>query len=237
MARIFTIYLEITKIIVLNSPNNPTGMIIEKEELQKIAAMAVEKNIFIVSDEVYEYFSYNTEHISIASLGEEIKNKTITINGLSKSAGMTGWRLGYAAGPEEIIFAMRKIQEQTTSNPASIVQKAAVAALNLGKEWMADIVKDFKEKRDFVCQKFKEMGFDIPMPEGAFYVFFDVSKYFNGAIKNSLDFCADILDEAGVALVPGGSFGNDNCARLSYAAKWEDLKSGMEMIKRHLTKS
>ena len=240
-----------TKIIVLNSPNNPTGMMIEKEELLKIGELAIEKNIFIVSDEVYEYFIYppfsstpsnsplargrNGLHISIASLGKEIKDRTITINGLSKSAGMTGWRLGYAAGPEEIISAMRKIQEQTTSNPTSIIQKAAISALDLGKDWMADILKDFEAKRDFACQKLTEIGFEIQVPEGAFYIFFDVSKYFNNEIKNSLGFCADLLDKAGVALIPGGSFGNDNCARLSYAADWNDLKSGMEKIQQYLT--
>jgi len=154
---------------------------------------------------------------------------------LSKSAGITGWRLGYAAGPEEIVGGMRKLQEQTTSNPSSIAQKAGVAALSLGKSRVADILDDFKKKRDFVCSFLGKMGFDIIPPDGAFYVFFDVSKYFSPAIRNSDDFCGDLLKRAGVALVPGGAFGDDSCVRLSYACGWDELKIGLERMKNFLT--
>ncbi|MEK7211318.1 MAG: pyridoxal phosphate-dependent aminotransferase [Patescibacteria group bacterium] len=226
---------EKTKLIIVNSPNNPTGAIIPEGELKKIAALAAEKNIFMLSDEVYEYFCYDgAKHTSIASLGVEIKNLTLTINGVSKSFGMTGWRLGYAAGPAEVIAGMKKIQDQITSNPSSLSQKAAIAALPLGYGWMAGKLGEFKKKRDFVCQKLGEMGIAAAIPDGAFYVFFNVAKFYTGGITDSVKFCEDLLDRAGVALIPGADFGDDRCVRLSYAASWDDLERGMEKIKDYL---
>ncbi|MBU4421506.1 pyridoxal phosphate-dependent aminotransferase [Candidatus Parcubacteria bacterium] len=225
---------EKTKVIVLNSPNNPTGAVIPKEDLLKIARLAIAKNIFIISDEVYEYFVYGAEHTSIASLSEEIKNRTLTINALSKSFAMTGWRLGYAAGPEEIVAGMKKLQEQSTSNPCGLAQKAATTALNLGKSRVKDVVDDFKDKRDFVCGFLEALGIDFVLPSGAFYVFFDVSKYFKGEINSSVDFCKKLLERSGVALMPGVSFGEDNYVRLSYAVDIKDLEEGMKRIKDYL---
>jgi aspartate aminotransferase len=220
-----------TKILVLNSPSNPTGMMTEPAELQKIAGLAAAKNFYILSDEVYEYFVYgDIVHASTASFGEEARRRTIVVNGVSKSAGMTGWRLGYAAGPEEIIAGMKKIQDQITSNPSSLSQKGAVAALDLGKSRMADILDDFKIKRDFVCGALWKAGVNVVLPDGAFYVFFNISKFFGGGINNSVDFCRGLLDEAGVALVPGAAFGNDNYARLSYACDIDGLKKGMDRV-------
>lgn len=233
-----------TKIIVLNSPSNPTGMMIAEGELQKIAELAVSKNIYVLSDEVYEYFYYGARPISIASLGEGIKNLTITINSVSKSFGMTGWRLGYAAGPEDVIAGMKKVQDQVTSNPCGLSQKGAITAMEMNPGWITSHLSEFKKKKDFVVGALREMNISVEEPDGAFYVFFDVSKYFGDKIAGSIrspqgsstDFCKELLEDAGVAIMPGVAFGNDNCVRVSYACSWEDLREGMGKFSDFLSK-
>lgn len=218
-----------TKALVLNSPNNPTGAVMPQDGLKKIAKLAVLKNILIISDEVYEYFIYEGEHFSIASFGGEIKKRTIVVNAVSKSFAMTGWRLGYAAGPEEIVAGMKKLQEQTTGNPSSLSQRAAVAALGIGKNWFMPRLFEFKKKRDIVCDFLQKAGIDIILPAGAFYVFF---KHANEC--GSVDFCKKLLEYAGVALVPGAAFGDDRCARLSYALSEDLLRTGLERMAQFL---
>ncbi|MBD3313987.1 aminotransferase class I/II-fold pyridoxal phosphate-dependent enzyme [Candidatus Woesearchaeota archaeon] len=219
-----------TKLLILNTPSNPTGMTVEEEELKKIAHLAVEHDFYIVSDEVYEHLIYgDNSHISIASLGEDIKKKTITMNAVSKTYSMTGWRIGYCAGPEEIIKAMSNLQSHSTSNPCSIAQKAALEALNGPQEFLAQWRKEFDERRKYMVEKLNQMkGINCIEPEGAFYAFPDIS----GTGLKSMEFTEMLLDEAKVAVVPGKDFGADNNIRLSYAISMENIKKGLERLEK-----
>ncbi len=225
-----------TKAILLNSPCNPTGAVIEKDVLEKIADIAVEKGIFVVSDEVYEHFLYDgARHTSIASLGEEIKEKTLTVNAVSKSYAMTGLRLGWVAGPKEIIKALTSFQGHSSGNPATLSQSAAIAALNSDQKSVAEMRKAFEKRRKMVVAGLSEIeGIECLSPKGAFYVFPYVNGFFKGSIGNSFDFCDAMLENAHVSLVPGGAFGRDECARLSYAASEEMLEKGLEAMKKLL---
>ncbi|MFH1276034.1 MAG: pyridoxal phosphate-dependent aminotransferase [Candidatus Woesearchaeota archaeon] len=220
-----------TKAIIINSPCNPTGSVIEEEELRKIADIAVTKNIFVISDEIYEKIIYDKKHLSIASLNEEIKKRTIIINGFSKTYGITGLRIGYACANEKIIQGMNSVQSHTTSNACSIAQKIALAALKIPSEKVDLWVTEFKEKRDFVCQKLKEMDIDFVKPEGAFYVFAKVPLN-----MGSIDFCKKLLQEQQVASVPGVAFGQEGYFRLSYSCSMEDLKAGLLKMENFLNK-
>lgn len=230
-----------TKAVILNSPSNPTGFIYNKKALEEIAEIALKKNIYIISDEIYEKLIYDgKEHISIASLDEEIKNKTIVVNGLSKSHAMTGWRIGYAAGPAEIIKIMTKIQSQSTSNPTSIAQKAAVAALRGPQECVERMRKEFEKRRDYLVKELNSIpGISCRMPGGAFYVFPNIKNNFgkktdNIQIKSSMDLSIYLLEKAMVALVPGSAFGAEGYIRLSYATSMENLQKGIERIRKSL---
>lgn len=225
-----------TKAILLNSPCNPTGAVIEKAALKKIAGLAVEKDLFVIADEVYQHFLYQgAEHVSIASLGEEIKEKTITVNAVSKTYAMTGLRLGYAAGPKEIIKAIGSLQGHSTSNPCSLSQKAAIAALNGDQKSVTRMKEAFEKRREMVLKELGEIpGIECEKPMGAFYVFPYVESFYKGDVKNSLDFCNKLLEEAHVSLVPGGAFGREQCVRLSYAASEESLSHGIEAMKKAL---
>lgn len=222
-----------TKIIVLNSPSNPTGSIIDKAELDKIAALAVEHKLFVISDEVYEKFIYDgKKHISIASLNEEIKNLTITINAVSKTYAMTGWRIGYCAGPITVMNAISAMQSHATSNPNSIAQKAAVEAFH-ETESVEEMRKEFELRRNFMVERLNEIpGISCTMPEGAFYAFPSVKK-------TGLDgtaFCKRLLDEMKVVAVPGAAFGDDKHIRLSYAASVEHIQEGLNRIEQFCKK-
>ncbi len=226
-----------TKALILNSPSNPTGLAYDREGLLAIAEMAIEHDFYIISDEIYEKLTYDGfQHISIASLGEEIKQRTIVVNGLSKSHAMTGWRIGFSAGPKELISAMTKIQSQSTSNPTSIAQKAAVEALRGNQDFIPMMVTEFDKRRRYIIERLNNIkGLSCITPVGAFYAFPNVSSYYgkkeNGfTINSSLDLSAYLLDKAKVAVVPGSAFGDDNYIRLSYATSMDNIKKGLDRI-------
>ena len=226
-----------TKAIILNSPSNPTGTVYTAEELRKIAEIAVEKKLIVISDEIYEEFVYDgLAFTSIASLGKEIKDLTIVVNGVSKAYSMTGWRIGYAGGPQEIISAMSKIQSQSTSNPTSISQKASVEALMNSHGAVNTMVEEFNRRRKYMAERLNSInGVSCLNPMGAFYAFPRVSplysKRFNGKkIQDSTGFADFLLDVARVAVVPGLAFGDDNHIRLSYATSFENIKKGMDRV-------
>ncbi len=230
-----------TKALILNSPSNPTGFIYDKKTLQEIAEIALKNNIYIISDEIYEKLIYEGhQHISIASLDEEIKNKTIVVNGVSKSYAMTGWRIGYAAGPVEIIKAMTKIQSQSTSNPTSIAQKAAVAALRGPQDCVEQMRTEFEKRRNYLVEQLNKIkGFSCKMPQGAFYAFPNIKEIFKKKagtheLNTSMDLSIYLLEKAQVALVPGSAFGAEEYLRISYATSLENLKKGIERIKKAL---
>ncbi|MBU4562277.1 pyridoxal phosphate-dependent aminotransferase [bacterium] len=232
-----------TKLLILNSPNNPTGAVYEQEEIKRIAQLLLKYNIYCICDEIYEKLVYdNAKHLSIASLSDEIKEKIITINGVSKSYAMTGWRIGYAAGPEDIIKGMSKIQGHSTSNPNSIAQKASVEALNGKQNAIEEMRKAFDERRKYMVKRLNEIeGISCLNPAGAFYAFPNVSKIldrgieYNGKkISNSFGLSNFILKEAEVALIPGSAFEAEGYLRLSYAASLEDIKEGLNRIEKIL---
>jgi aspartate aminotransferase len=232
----------ITKAIIFNTPSNPTGAVYSKAEIETLAEVLKGKEIFIISDEIYEKIIFDGEkHFSIGGI-EYLKNKTITINGVSKAFAMTGWRIGYAAGPVEVIKLARNLQSHSTSNAASISQAAATAALTQKSDEIAKMTGKFKERRDYIVSALNKIsGIKCPMPKGAFYVFYDVSsfygkKYEGEEIKDSTSFCNFILKEQNVGLVPGVAFGNDNCVRMSYACSMEEIKDGLSRIEKALTK-
>jgi aspartate aminotransferase len=230
-----------TKALILNSPSNPTGSTYDKKTLERIAEVALRHNIFIISDEIYEKLIYDdTEHISIASLSREIKEKTVVINGLSKSHAMTGWRIGYAAGPKDLIKIMTNIQSQSTSNPTSISQKAAVVALNGPQDFIEIMRREFDKRRNYLVEQLNTIpGIRCQRPTGAFYAFPNVGslygRRFNGKeINSSLDLAMYLLEDAHVALVHGDAFGDDNFIRISYATSMENIRKGFERIKKAL---
>ena len=232
-----------TKLIILNSPNNPTGAVYDENELKKIAQLCVEHDIYCICDEIYEKLIYdNAKHFSMASLGDEIKGKIITINGVSKSYAMTGWRIGYAAGPEDIIKGMSKIQGHSTSNPNSIAQKASVEALIGKQDTIEEMRKAFNKRRKYMVSRLNGIkGFSCLVPSGAFYAFPDISnilargiQYQDRAIKTSFDLSDFILKEAEVAVVPGIAFEAEGYLRLSYATSLEDIEEGLNRIEKLL---
>ena len=226
-----------TKAIILNSPSNPTGSAYNKNTLEEIAEIAVRKKIFIISDEIYEKIVYDGfKHISVASLNNKIKDLTIVVNGLSKSHSMTGWRIGYAAGHEEIISAMWKVQSQSTSNPTSISQKAAFEALTGPQDFIGEMVAEFDNRRKYIVERLNKIdGITCRMPQGAFYVFPNVSKLFGRGydgkkIKGSSDLSAYLLENAQIAVVSGDAFGADDYIRFSYAASMDAIRKGLDRI-------
>ncbi|RMD45834.1 MAG: pyridoxal phosphate-dependent aminotransferase [Aquificota bacterium] len=228
---------EKTKALVLNTPSNPTGAVIPKSELEKIADVCLKNNVMIISDECYEEFCYDEEHVSVASLSKEIRDITFTINAFSKAYSMTGWRLGWVAAPEEYIKKINIIQSQTISNPTSFAQYGALAALEDKGKFPAMMKEEFRKRRDFVVSEFESIeGITVPKPKGAFYVFPNISAYIKGDIKNDIDFTTFLLEEAKVAVVPGSAFGKEGYIRLSYATSMENLKEGMRRIKEALKK-
>lgn len=226
-----------TRALVLNSPSNPTGAVYTRQEIEAIAAVAIEADILIISDEIYEPFIYANEgHVSVPSLSPEVKARTLLIHGVSKSHAMTGWRIGYAAGPSEIIGAMSKIQSHSTSNPTSIAQQAAIEALIGSQDPVRAMVREFARRRNYLVERLRSLpGVRCNLPEGAFYAFPNISAAFGkrvGAkvISNSQDFAELLLQEAHVALVPGSAFGAEGYVRLSYATSMDSLKRGMDRL-------
>jgi aspartate aminotransferase len=228
-----------TKALMLNSPSNPTGLAYDRKTLEAVAEIALRHNLIVISDEVYEKLLYDgAEHVSIASLGKEIKEKTIVVNGISKSHAMTGWRIGFAAGPVDVIKAMAKIQGQSTSNPSSIAQWAGVEALTGPQDFLGTMLVEFDKRRKFLVEGLNAMsGVSCLSPSGAFYAFPNTSGVYGGKIKNSTDLAIYLLEEAKVALVQGDAFGNDNHVRISYAVSMEDIKKALERIEAALKKA
>ena len=228
---------EDTKAVIINSPSNPTGAVYSKEELEKIAEVAVDNDILIISDEIYQKITYDQEAVSIAALGSEVKKRTIVIDGVSKAYAMTGWRIGYAAGPKDIITAMGCLQSHSTSNPNSIAQKASTAALNGSQESTKEMVKAFNRRRDLLVELMNSIaGIETIKPSGAFYLFVNVKELItseiNGKkIRDDQELANALLHQAGVATIPGSFFGKSGYLRISYAIGEEDLKQAAEKIK------
>ena len=215
-----------TKMIILNSPGNPTGAVYSKQELKEIADVAAEEEILILSDEIYEKLLYDgSEHFSIASFGQEYYNLTITVNGFSKSYAMTGWRLGYLGAPDAIARAIDSIQSHSTSNACSFAQKGGVAALKGDQQPVADMRDEFNLRREYMLERFAKMQHvSVVRPQGAFYVLVNISKLG----LTSQNFSDRLLSKANVAVVPGIAFGDDRTVRFSYATSLDVIKKGMD---------
>ncbi|MEW9093875.1 MAG: pyridoxal phosphate-dependent aminotransferase [Clostridiaceae bacterium] len=232
-----------TKAIIINSPNNPTGNVYTKDELTELANFSKEHNLIIISDEMYEKLVYDEDkHISIASLSQDAFERTIVVNGMSKSYAMTGWRIGYAAGNEKIIKIMSNIQSHMTSNPNSIAQYASLEALKGDQTPLYNMIKEFKKRRDYVITRVGEINeLDLIPPKGAFYAFIDISKligkYIEGKkINGSLDFCDKLLTIGKVAAIPGIAFGLDSYIRISYATSMENIIAGLDRLEEFINK-
>ncbi len=232
-----------TKAILVNSPSNPTGTTYDLDTLKAIADLAVKHQVYLISDEIYEALLYDgATHQSPASFNAETKAITFVVNGVSKAYSMTGWRIGYTAGPEDAVSAMSRIQSHSTSNPTSIAQKAAVVALNDNKSQDAveAMRKAFEERRDVICQRFDEInGVSYVKPQGAFYIFPDFSEHYGRTIggqkiEGSMDITDYLLNSAGVGVVPGNGFGADNHLRLSFATSLTEINRGLDRIKKAL---
>ncbi len=227
-----------TKAIIINSPSNPNGSIYTESELRDIAKWAVENEIFVLSDELYEKLIYDDyKHTSIASFNDNIKDLTIVINGMSKAYAMTGWRIGFAAAHADIIKVMSNIQSHTTSNPTSISQYASIVGLNEDQASIDAMKTEFDRRRIYMYENINSIpNLSCRRPQGAFYVMINIEKIFNRTIKgvkinSSLDFASLLLDKANVAVVPGIGFGDDRFIRLSYATSMENIKEGLRRIK------
>ncbi|MDD5644690.1 MAG: pyridoxal phosphate-dependent aminotransferase [bacterium] len=220
-----------TRAIIINSPNNPTGCISGKNILREIAEFAVENNIFVISDEIYNKIVYEGESESILKVCPGLKDLAVVVNGVSKSFSMTGWRIGYVAAPKPIASAMSSYQSHSTSNPSSIAQKAAYAALKGDKSFINKMVETFRYRRDYMIDKLRKMPeISCVKPGGAFYVFPNISAL---GMKSS-DFASDLLEKAHVAVVPGAAFGWDTHIRLSYATSTEVIEKGLERIEKYI---
>jgi aspartate aminotransferase len=226
-----------TRLILVNSPSNPTGAVYPRETLKEIAALALKHNLWIVSDEIYERLVYGTTHTSISSLSREVAERTILIGGCSKTYAMTGWRIGFAAAPKSVASAMSNFQDQVTSNPTSFAQKGAIAAFNMDASSVEAMRKEFEGRRDLFVEKLRAIDrLNVPTPKGAFYVFADVSKFLGNGIDTDIQLAEYLLDEAKLATVPGSVFEGEGHIRLSYAASREDLKRGAQRLGEALAK-
>lgn len=226
-----------TKALILNSPSNPCGSVYDENELRQIAELAIEKNFFVVSDEIYEELIYDRyTHVSIASLGNDIKDLTITVNGMSKAYAMTGWRIGYTAGPREVINVMSNIQSHSTSNPNAVAQYASAAALNSPKDFTKMMASEFSSRRLYMVERVNKIkDLSCKTPRGAFYIMMNISnaigkRYGDMVVGGSLDFANILLDTKLVTVVPGVAFGSDSHVRLSYATSMENITMGLNRI-------
>lgn len=226
-----------TKVIIINSPNNPTGAVYNLPDLKTIAELAARKKIFVISDEVYEKLVYDkARHISIASLGQKIKDLTIVVNGASKAYAMTGWRIGFAAGPAEVMKLITRFQGHVTSNPTSMAQQAAVTAYQKGLPSVRRMVNEFRKRRDYIVNRLNQMPLlSCPEPQGAFYAFPNISRLINRTyqgklIKDSFSLADLLLAQVHIAVVPGKAFGNDNYIRISYANSLKNLARAMDRL-------
>lgn len=226
-----------TRALVLNYPSNPTGATYNEEELRRIVDVAMESGLTIISDEIYDKIVFDgIKHTPVASLGEDVKKATILVNGVSKTYAMTGWRIGYAAGDKDVINAMGKLQGQSTSNPVSIAQWAAVEAYRGPHDVIEERTREFEKRKNYIVERLNAIpGMKCFSPQGAFYAFPNVSGFYgkgcNGKmIDSSMTFTEFLLDEAKVAVVPGDSFGSDDHVRISFATSMENIVKGMDRI-------
>jgi len=225
------------RILILNNPSNPTGVVWEEEELEKIAELAKEQDLVVISDEIYERLTYDGAKVRSIATFPEMKERTIVINGVSKTFSMTGWRIGYAAGPQEVIEAMERLQDHSTSNPTSISQRAAWRALQTDPCLVEEMVEKFNERRKLIMQHLSEIpSVTFPTPRGAFYIFANFSSYLGKSfqeksINSSLELAELLLEKAQIACVPGAAFGMEGYLRFSYAASEENIENGMKRLK------
>jgi len=217
-----------TKAIIINSPNNPSGAMMHESELKRIADLAVENRVYVISDECYEAFVYDGEMVSIASLNDEIKQNTFTVNTMSKTYAIPGWRLGYVAGPEDVINAMTAIQSNSTSNITSLLQPAAAKSLLGLQDNISRMREVFRERRDAMVAGLNDMGLKCPMPQGAFYAFPRLPE----GQKNSIKFATELLEKRHVAVIPGSAFGRDGHVRISYADSMEMIEEGLDRLRK-----
>jgi len=222
------------KLIIINSPNNPTGAVYSKGELEEIAQVCLDNGIYIIADEVYEKFIYgDVTHHSIAGFSKDLKDITITVNAVSKTYAMTGWRIGYCAADPAIIKQMSKIQGQSPSNPCSIAQWAAIEAMEGDQDSVELMRNEYEKRRNYVYDRLKAIdGIECGLPEGAFYAFPKISDLYNSRVKSSDDFSGQLLEEGRVAVVPGSAFGDDRYVRISYAASMPKIIEGMDRIEK-----
>ncbi len=232
-----------TKVILINSPNNPTGAVYTEESLRQVAELSLKHQILVISDEVYEKLIYgSTPHVSVASFSPEVRELTLTVNAFSKTYSMTGWRLGYLAGPKDIIKGISAIQGQTTSNATSFAQWAGVTALESCDSYVEEMRQAFEQRRDYLYNRLSAIpGFDCPFPDGAFYLFPDVKGFFgkkagSRVIEDASALCDYLLDEAGVALVPGNAFEAPHAIRFTYSNSMENLVEAMDLIEKAVSK-
>lgn len=218
-----------TKALIINSPANPTGAVIQKDELRKLAELASKRGFYIISDEIYEKFVYEGGHTTPAEFNKE---KVILVNSVSKTYAMTGWRIGFALGPKKLIDAMSRLQSHSTSCPSSISQMAALEALRGDQSYIDEVAKIYRRRRDFIVGELNSIPeIRCAIPHGAFYAFPNISSLLRCEIENSVDFARYLLEEAQVAVVPGEAFGRDGYIRISYATSMENLEEGMQRIK------
>jgi len=227
------------KAFIINSPNNPTGSIFEKEQLKKIAKLLVDRDVYMITDEVYEHLVYDgRNHISVASLGKKEKEMSITVNSVSKTYAMTGWRVGYAAGSQEIIKAMSNLQGHATGNVNSIAQKATIEALNGTQEPVRNMVKEYEKRREYMVKRLNEIeGITCQYPDGAFYTFPNITslygkKYNGNIIRSDVDVAKFFLNKAHVAVVPGVAFNYSGYIRFVFAKSMEEIKEGLDRIEK-----
>lgn len=227
------------KAFIINSPNNPTGSIFEREQMKKIARLLVEQGVYMIADEVYEHLTYDDrKHISVASLGEQEKKMSITVNSVSKTYAMTGWRVGYAAGPREIINAMNNLQGHATGNVNSIAQKATIEALNGTQEPVKNMVIEYGKRREYMVSRLNQIdGIKCQYPDGAFYTFPNVTtlygkKYNGNIIRSDIDVAKFFLNKAHVAVVPGLAFNYSGYVRFVFAKSMEEIKEGLDRIEK-----
>jgi aspartate aminotransferase len=227
------------RMVVLNSPNNPTGAVLTEAELRPLVEVALARGLWILSDEIYEKLIYDgMKHVSAASLSDDARRHVVTINGLSKTYAMTGWRIGYAAGPRDVIRAATNLQSNTTSAPNSIAQKAALEALTGPQDSVPEMRSAFDQRRRLLVAGLNDIpGVSCLMPQGAFYAFADcralLGKSYRGRrVETSLELCDALLDQVQVALVPGSAFGAEGYVRFSYATSEDNIKSGLERLRR-----
>ena len=230
-----------TRLLMINSPCNPTGTVYTRDELAALADVMLQSDTAILSDEIYEQLTYgDARPTCVATLRPELKERTITISGASKSYAMTGWRMGWAIAPKPVVDAMSNIQSQETSSPSSVSQHALLAALEGPQDCVAEMRREFQARRDLVCERLKRIsGIRFERPDGAFYLFFDVSSYFGQVvggvpIADSAAFCKSCLEMAHVNLVPGSAFGAEGFVRMSYATSRDELDGGLSALAKWL---